>query len=133
MMDVKLQQTETFDFSVVNDFRQVGIVRNPNSYGTSVLCKYFCDKQTYAMLLTNGTSGTFKVDEKISQNLADFTNIASSGMSISGSTITVTTPSAHGYKTGQMVTITGGSWSAAASGSIEHLQIQLRVIGVHII
>ena len=35
MMDVKLQQTETFDFSVVNDFRQVGIVRNPNSYGTS--------------------------------------------------------------------------------------------------
>ena len=29
MMDVKLQQTETFDFSVVNDFRQVGIVRNP--------------------------------------------------------------------------------------------------------
>ena len=28
MMDVKLQQTETFDFSVVNDFRQVGIKKS---------------------------------------------------------------------------------------------------------
>lgn len=118
MMDVKLQQTETFDFSVVNDFRQVGIVRNPNSYGTSSAYASTSARQTYAIKLTNGTSGTFKVDEKISQNLADFTNIDSSGMSISGSTITVTTPSAHGYKTGQMVTITGGSWSAAASGSV---------------
>ena len=53
------------------------------------------------------TSGTFTVDEKISQNLADFTNIVITCQS--GSTLTVTTSSAHGYKTGQMVTITGGT------------------------
>ena len=35
LMDVKLQQTEGFDFSVVNDFRQLGIVRNPYSYATT--------------------------------------------------------------------------------------------------
>ena len=29
MMDVKLQQTEGFDFTVVNDFRQIGVVRDP--------------------------------------------------------------------------------------------------------
>ena len=60
--------------------------------------------------MTGSTSGTFQVDEKISQALGTPTV---STCAVSGNTITVTTSSAHGFATGQLVTIAG---SAFASG-----------------
>ena len=110
MMDVKLQQTETFDFSVVNDFRTIGVVRNPYTFGTTSAYTSTSARQTKAIKLTGSTSGTFQVDEKISQALGTPTV---STCAVSGNTITVTTSSAHGFATGQLVTIAG---SAFASG-----------------
>ena len=112
MMDVKLQQTETYDFSVVNDFRQVGVLRNPYSYGTSSAYTSTSARQTSAIKLTNATSGTFAVDEKISQALVTPTV---SGITVSGSTLTVTTSAAHGYATGQIVTIGAGTFSGGST------------------
>ena len=111
MMDVKLQQTETFDFSVVNDFRQIGILRNPYSYGTTSAYTSTSARQTYAVKLS-GSPGAFKVDEKISQALATPTV---SGITVSGSTLTVTTAAAHGFATGQLVTIAAGTFAGGAT------------------
>ena len=63
MTDVKLQQTEAFDFSVVNDFRQLGIVRNPFSYGTTSAFTGSTARQTNAVKLASN-SGTFQVDSQ---------------------------------------------------------------------
>ena len=111
MMDVKLQQTETFDFSVVNDFRQLGIVRNPYQYGTTNPYTSTSARQTFAIKLASN-SGSFTVDEKISQALATPTV---STCSVSGSVITITTSAAHGFATGQMVTIGGGTFAGGAT------------------
>ncbi len=109
LMDTKLEQTEGFDFSVVNDFRQVGIVRNPTSYGTTNVYSGSTSRQTYAIKLASGTSGTFRVDGKISQTI---TPVAVSSITLSGNTITVSTGSnAHNLTTGQTVDITGGDFT----------------------
>ena len=112
MMDVKLQQTETFDFSVVNDFRTIGVVRNPYTFGTTNAYTSTSARQTKAIKLTSATSGTFQVDEKISQALATPTV---SSCTVSGNTITITTSSAHGFADGQMVTIGGSSFSSSGN------------------
>jgi len=113
LMDVKLTQTESFDFSVVNDFRQVGIVRNPYSYGTSSVFSNSTARQTFAVKLASN-SGTFQVDEKISQSIpAVALQNGTAGISVSSSTITINTQSAHKLVTGQIVEVTGGNFSGA--------------------
>ena len=111
LTDVKLQQTEAFDFSVVNDFRQIGIVRSPYSYGTTSNFTGSTARQTFAVKLASN-SGTFTVDEKISQTIAAQT--ISSG-SVSGSVVTMNTAAAHQLATGQMVKITGGTFAGGAT------------------
>ena len=110
MNDTKLEQTEGYDFSVVNDFRQVGVVRNPTSWGTSSAYTGSTSRQTYAIKLASN-SGTFKVDEKIYQTI---TPVSVSTLSLSGNTVTVNTSAAHNLTTGQMVDITGGSWTGTS-------------------
>jgi len=109
LMDVKLQQTEGYDFSVVNDFRQLGIIRNPYSYATTSNFTGSTCRQTYAVKLASN-SGTFAIDEKISQTIPAISSptLASSA---NGQVITVTTSSAHKLATGQMVKITGGAFA----------------------
>ena len=111
LTDVKLAQTEAFDFSVVNDFRQIGIVRSPFSYGTTSNFTGSTARQTYAIKLASN-SGTFSVDEKISQTIAAV-SIASA--TVSGSVITVNTSAAHKLATGQMVKITNGAFAGGAT------------------
>ena len=111
LTDTKLQQTEAFDFSVVNDFRQIGIVRSPYSYGTTSAFTGSTCRQTFAVKLASN-SGTFTVDEKISQTIAAQT--ISSG-SVSGSVVTMNTAAAHQLATGQMVKITGGTFAGGAT------------------
>ncbi|MAH43507.1 hypothetical protein CL614_07380 [archaeon] len=115
LMDTKLEQTEGYDFSVVNDFRQVGIVRNPNIYGTASAFTGATARQTRAIKLASN-SGTFKVDGKIYQTI---TPVSVSTMSLSGSTITVNTSAAHKLTTGQMVDVTGGSWTGTSVTNAE--------------
>ena len=113
LMDVKLQQTEAFDFSVVNDFRQLGIVRNPYSYATSSNFTGSTARQTYAIKLASN-SGTFVADEKISQAITAQTI---GTVSIAGSVITINTSAAHQLTTGQMVDVTGGTFGDSANNT----------------
>jgi hypothetical protein len=114
LMDVKLQQTEAYDFSVVNDFRQLGIVRNPYSYATSSNFTGSTARQTSAIKLSSN-SGTFTVDEKIYQTIAAVA-ISSITSSANGQVITVVTNAIHKLVTGQMVKVTAGAF-AVVSGS----------------
>jgi hypothetical protein len=107
LMDTKLQQTEGYDFSVVNDFRQVGVVRNPTTYGTASAFTGSTARQTKAIKLSSN-SGTFKVDGKIYQTIAP---VSVGTISLSGNTITVNTSAAHNLTTGQMIDMTGGTWT----------------------
>ena len=111
LMDTKLQQTEAFDFSVVNDFRQLGILRNPFAYGTSSAFTSSTARQTYAVLMAS-SSGTFAVDEKITQTIPAQTV---STVTVSGSIITVNTAAAHQLATGQTVKIAGGTFGGGVT------------------
>ena len=113
MMDVKLQQTEGFDFTVVNDFRQIGVVRDPFSYGTTSKYTGSTARQTLAIKLASN-SGTFLVDERIYQTIPAQTI---NSISRSSNTLTVTTAAAHQLETGQTVDITGGTMGSGATNT----------------
>jgi hypothetical protein len=111
LMDTKLEQTEAFDFSVVNDFRQLGIVRNPFSYGTTSAFTSSTARQTYAIKLVSD-SGVFAADEKITQTIPTQTV---SSVTVSGSIVTVNTAAAHQLATGQTVKIAGGTFGGGVT------------------
>ena len=66
MINVILTQAEGDDFTTANEFRRVGLVVDPTDYGTSTVATASTIRQTSALKLTS-VSGTFDVDEKISQ------------------------------------------------------------------
>jgi hypothetical protein len=66
MTATTITEAEGDDFSVKNDFREVGLVVNPNAFGTSTVASASTARQTYAVKFATA-SGTFDVDEKISQ------------------------------------------------------------------
>ena len=66
MTATTITEAEGDDFSVKNDFREVGLVVNPNAFGTSSVASASTARQTYAVKFAT-SSGTFDVDEKISQ------------------------------------------------------------------
>ena len=66
MMNTTLTGAEGDDVLAGNDFRNIGIVVDPTTYGTSTVGTSSTYRQTYALKLTS-QSGTFDVDEKISQ------------------------------------------------------------------
>ena len=110
MMDTKLQTTEGYDFSVVNDFRQVGVVRDPKTYGTTSAFTSSTARQTYAIKIASGNTGTFGVDTKISQDIPVQT-ISTIASNDAGTTFTVTTAANHNLVTGQIISVTGGDFT----------------------
>jgi len=64
MLNVRLDGTESNTFSTANEFRQVGIVRDPYLYGTSTRAVASSFRQSYKYQLS-GISGTFTLDETI--------------------------------------------------------------------
>ena len=66
LMNATLAQAEGDDITTANDFRRVGLVIDPYDYGTTTIATATTFRQTYALKLTS-ISGTFEVDEKISQ------------------------------------------------------------------
>ena len=112
-MDVKLQQTEGFDFTVVNDFRQIGVVRDPYSFGTTSKYTGSTARQTKVVKI-NTNSGNFLVDERIYQTIPAQTI---NSISRSSNTLTVTTAAAHQLETGQTVDITGGTMGSGATNT----------------
>lgn len=68
MVNVKLEQTEENDFTVLNDFRELGIIVNPYNFGTTTVSSVSTRRQTYAIKMDSGlTTGDFTIDEKITQ------------------------------------------------------------------
>ena len=68
MMNTKLEQFEGDDITVANDFREVGIVKDPYNYGTTTVASASTRRQTYAVKLASAPSTDYDVDEKITQS-----------------------------------------------------------------
>jgi hypothetical protein len=66
LMNTLFIGAERDDLVTGNDFRNIAIVTNPTNYGTTTIASDQTVRQTYATKLTT-TSGTFVVDEKITQ------------------------------------------------------------------
>jgi len=64
MLNVRLDGTESNTFSTANEFRQVGIVRDPYLYGTSTRAVASSFRQSFKYQLS-GISGTFTLDETV--------------------------------------------------------------------
>ena len=68
MMNVKLEQAEGDDLTVANDFREVGIVKDPFNFGTTTVSSASTRRQTFALKLAANPSATYEIDEKITQS-----------------------------------------------------------------
>ena len=66
MTATTLTQAENDDITTANDFRQVGIVVDPTTYGTTTVASDATARQTHVVKMSS-SSGTFEVDEKITQ------------------------------------------------------------------
>jgi len=67
MTATTLTQDEGDDVSTANDFREVGLVIDPTTYGTSTVASASTARMTYAVKFSSA-SGTFDADEKISNS-----------------------------------------------------------------
>jgi len=63
---VTLTQAEGDDVTTQNDFRQVGLVVDPTTYGTSTIASSTTARQTFVVKIDTN-SGTFEADEQITQ------------------------------------------------------------------
>ena len=66
MLQAKFEPGDA-DTVQVNDFRRVGIVKNPVDSATSSVSSLATARTTNAILMASGGSGTYQVDEKITQ------------------------------------------------------------------
>jgi hypothetical protein len=67
MINARLDGSESNTFSTANEFRQVGLVRDAYSYGTTDVNVSSLTRQTYRYTLS-GVSGTFVADETVSDS-----------------------------------------------------------------
>jgi len=65
MINVRLDGTESNTFSTANEFRQVGIVRDPYTYGTTTRAIATSYRQTFKYTLTGVSGGPFTLDEVV--------------------------------------------------------------------
>ena len=68
MMNVKLEQAEGDDLTIANDFREVGIVKDPYNFGTTTVSSASTRRQTYAVKHAANPSSPYEIDEKITQS-----------------------------------------------------------------
>ena len=66
MAATTITQAEDDNFSTANDFRTVGIVVDPTTFGTSTVATASTARQTYVVKMSS-SSGTFQADEVITQ------------------------------------------------------------------
>ena len=69
MTNVKLEQNEGADFTVSNDFREVGLVKNPFNFGTTTVATASTARQTSKITLGGAPSVAYQIDEKITQSV----------------------------------------------------------------
>ena len=66
MLQSKLEPSDS-DVVQVNDFRRVGIVKNPKDSATNNIAALATARTTNAILMAAGGNGTYQIDEKITQ------------------------------------------------------------------
>lgn len=66
MLQAKLEPSDS-DVVQVNDFRRVGIVKNPKDSATNNVATLSTARTTNAILMASGGSGSYQIDEKITQ------------------------------------------------------------------
>jgi len=66
MLQAKLEPSDS-DVVQVNDFRRVGIVKNPKDSATNNVATLSTARTTNAILMASGGTGTYQIDEKITQ------------------------------------------------------------------
>ena len=66
MLQAKLEPSDS-DVVQVNDFRRVGIIKNPKDSATNNISTLSTARTTNAIILASGGSGNYQVDEKITQ------------------------------------------------------------------
>ena len=66
MLQSKLEPSDS-DVVQVNDFRRVGIIKNPKDPSTNAIATLATARTTNAILMASGGNGTYQVDEKITQ------------------------------------------------------------------
>ena len=66
MLQSKLEPADS-DVVQVNDFRRVGIVKNPKDSATNAISNLATARTTNAILMAAGGNGNYQVDEKITQ------------------------------------------------------------------
>jgi hypothetical protein len=70
MMNTTFSNTDVIDVTQANDFRRIGLVKNPYAYGTTSGTTYFSGttaRQTRALYFDVAPTGTYVADEKITQ------------------------------------------------------------------
>ena len=66
MMNTRLEYADgSGDFPVGNDYRRIGLIRDPFNYGTTTVCTAETRTATKTLTLVAGVTGTFTVDENI--------------------------------------------------------------------
>ena len=68
MMNSKLEQAEGDDVTVANDFREVGIIKDPFNFGTTTVSTASTRRQSYAIKMASAPSSPYDIDEKITQS-----------------------------------------------------------------
>jgi hypothetical protein len=147
MLNVRLDGTESNTFSTANEFRQVGIVRDPYLYGTTTRAVASSFRQSFGYQLSS-ISGTFTVDETITSgsntaSLIEFTtpnifttlplnlpfaNTASVSGGTSGATATIaaiTTPGLKPYS-GDIIYVENRVPISRADDQIEDVKLVIQ-------
>jgi len=69
MMNVKMTQSEGDDFTIANDFRQLGIVVDPYNWGTTTAATESTRRQSFAIKFGAAPTTDFIIDEKLTQSV----------------------------------------------------------------
>jgi hypothetical protein len=144
MINVRLDGSESNTISTANEFRQVGIVRDPYLYGTTTRATASSYRQSFKYQLS-GISGTFLLDEPVSsgsntsvvvewdtpnlyvtkpvnQNFANAASITGATSVATGTIAAITTPGLQPY-TGDILYVENRVPISRAADQIEDVKL----------
>ena len=147
MLNVRLDGTESNTFSTANEFRQVGIVRDPYLYGTTTRAVASSFRQSFKYQLSS-ISGTFTLDETITSGsntasvvefttpnlfttlplnlpFANSTNITGGTSGANGTIAIITTPGLQPYS-GDIIYVENRVPIARANDQIEDVKLVIQ-------
>lgn len=147
MLNVRLDGNESNTFSTANEFRQVGIIRDPYLYGTSTRAVASSFRQSFKYQLS-GISGTFTVDETITSGsntasliefttpnlfttlpvhraFANSTSVTGGTSGATGTIAVITTPGLQPY-TGDIIYVENRVPIARADDQIEDVKLVIQ-------